>query len=153
VFKSFQILKLNILIKHSTLMSSKREFLINGVDEIILDIMEGDGDVFIDEEIREYGENKKVISLTKLEDLQKHVMYIRDQIQFAILLQAFLVGLVKLFRPGQSAEFNKLTGDKFISKHKNFIEQAWYWIVYWNLWNLIKFCAGMLVAFVQSSST
>ena len=127
-----------------------RDHIIKDVDAIVIDIMTGDGDVFIDDEIREYNEKKKLYHVEKLKEVYNKVLYVQDQIQFAVLLQATIIGIVKWFKPEKAELFQKRISEQFIPKHHQFISQTWYWVVYFNVWYLIKFIAGIITALASS---
>jgi hypothetical protein len=128
-----------------------RDRIVKEVDEIIIEILSSDGDVFIDDKVRDYREKGKLYSTNELNELYKHVLYIKDQIQFAALFQAFIVGLIKLFKPDKAELLKRKISDQFISKNQHFITQLWYWIVYYQMWYFIKFIAGIFVAIISES--
>lgn len=122
-----------------------RDHVVRECDEIIIEIVSSDGDVFIDDEIRNYRDVGKLYTKAQLTELHKHLLYIKDQIQFATLFQAALIGLVKLIMPEKAETFQKKISDKFISKNQHFISVVWYWIVYYNIWYFIKFIASIIL--------
>ncbi len=128
-----------------------RERIVKEVDEVIIEILSGEGDVFIDDKIRDYREKGKLYSANELNELYKHLLYIKDQIQFAMLFQAFVIGLVKIFKPEKAEPIKRKLSDQFIFKNQHFITQLWYWIVYYQLWYFIKFIAGLFVSVVSES--
>jgi len=129
-----------------------RDRIVKDVDEIIIEILSSDGDVFIDDKVRDYREKGKLYTTNELNELYKHVLYIKDQIQFAVLFQAFIVGLIKLFKPDKAELLKRKISDQFILKNQHFIAQIWYWIVYFQMWYFIKFVAGLFVTIVSESA-
>ena len=126
-----------------------RSYIIKECDDTIIEIMAGDGDVFIDDTIRDYQENHTTYHLQKLHTIHRHILYIKDQIQFAIIFHAILQILVRAVKPEKFEKFKLRTYQRFISKHQYFIQQLWYWVVYWNIWELIKFTASIALALVE----
>lgn len=122
-----------------------RDHIARDCDEIIIEIVSGDGDVFIDDKIRDYRDKGKLYTTIELSEIHKHLLYIKDQIQFATLFLAALIGFVKLIKPEKTETFQKKISDKFISKNQHFISILWYWIVYYNIWYFIKFVANVLL--------
>lgn len=123
-------------------------------NEIIIELTGTDADIFITPDVAKL--NTSSTSKRYLEAFKIKLLYIRDEFAFAVLLKTLLLTLVNIFKgPLIKAGHNhdemvKRLEFNFYRKNKNFIEQVWYWIVYYNLWYLIQFCFNIIIIFRSS---
>ena len=114
-------------------------------DEIIIEIASGDGDVFLDDRVDAIDgmDMEELISLTQ------YLKYVRDLIEFASLFKQIVlvaVSIVVRFIPVREVvKLQREIDNRFNTRHKDFIEQLWYWIASWNLWFMIKFFASIIL--------
>lgn len=120
-------------------------------DELILDMSGSDADIFFTPDVREYVDSRS--SGSDLTELKKKLLYIKDEFTFAVLLKGFLIGVLGMFKTTinkSGRDHDKIVQkleSNFYTKNKNFIDQLWYWVVYWNLWYCIQFLANIAAAF------
>lgn len=121
------------------------------INEILIQISSDDGDVFLTDDLI----NCKI----KNQKTYEKLLYIRDMIEFSIMLKLIITNFILLFQKqlinkGYDVKLltNNLSSD-FIPKHKKFIEQIWHWVVYLNLWWCIKFVSSIVVSFVNSKKS
>lgn len=93
--------------------------------ELIKELVSTGGDVFITDDILNQDENTMYL----------HLQNIRDKVTFASIILSII-----LFVSPQ----NRIKNDFFL-KNKNFIDQLWGIITYYNLWNLIHFISNLLL--------
>jgi hypothetical protein len=122
--------------------------LLKKCDDILIDIAGTDGDVFIPIELDDFidmsADERKTLDLGALETIYQRLRCVQDEYAFATVLKTIVimfVGLVDRYRQKSSAQI----GSDFYSRNKNFIDQLWYWIVYYNLWYTIQFIVNILM--------
>lgn len=127
----------------------------NECEELILDISSTDGDIFLTQELIDFNTHTP----TQLLTTKNKLLYIKDELMFANVFKQLLLLVLVYFKDAIARggyDINLVTrnvSDGFIVKHKNFIDQLWYWIVYLNIWYVIQFISSIILALVKSKKS
>jgi hypothetical protein len=130
-----------------------KERLRDECNEIIVELSNTDAECFMESTIEPLP--NRPVSKKYLEELKNRLLYIKDQYAFAVILKCVLISIITEFKTLISKKYDyekvKNTVERdFYRRNKKFIEQTWYWVVYWNLWYFIQFLANIFLAFTVS---
>lgn len=129
-------------------------------DDILIDIASTEGDIFLSPEINEFidmsEDDRSMLDVSYVETIHKKLLYIKDEFEFAVILKSVLIALLGLIyltirkKDDSWTVIKNRIESSFYIKNKAFIDQLWYWIVYYNLWYSIQFITNILLAFQLS---
>jgi hypothetical protein len=121
--------------------------MLSDCDEIILDMARDGGDVFLTDELKDFASlDEKSRTALDIEEIHKKLQYCRDEYAFAVLFKTVVMIIIGRFAKRDNNIDTRIERN-FYTKHKNFIDLLWYWIVYYNLWYPIQFFGTIVLAF------